>query len=78
MSVPDNHPYLEEERCIPRAVLLDSRFAGRIKSDRHGAAVFPHVDAHNEVCGYELKNRGGFTGFAPGGRKGIWALSRNL
>jgi hypothetical protein len=53
------------------AVWQHPRFAGRIKMDRHGAAVFPHYNAQNELCGYEIKNRG-FTGFASGGRKGIW------
>ena len=72
MALAPNHPYLEDERCIPAAVLQQSRFAGRIKIDQYGAAVFPHFDAQNELCGYELKNRGGFTGFASGGRKGIW------
>ena len=40
--------------------------------DEYGAAVFPHVDADDEICGYELKNSGSFTGFSAGGRKGIW------
>jgi hypothetical protein len=72
MSVPLSHPYLEDERAIPATVLLNWRFAGRFRIDQYGAAVFPHFDIENEVCGYEIKNRRGFTGFAPGGRKGIW------
>jgi len=72
MSVPSNHFYLEDERAIPVATLQHWRFAGRFRVDEYGAAVFPHFDVENEVCGYELKNRGGFTGFAPGGRKGLW------
>jgi hypothetical protein len=71
MDLASRHPYLEDERCIPAAVLQHWRFGGRIKTDDHGAAVFPHFDAQNELCGYELKNRG-FTGFASAGRKGIW------
>lgn len=71
MPVADRHPYLEEERGIPAAVLQHPRFAGRIKRDRYGAAVFAHTDADGVVCGYELKNRGGFTGYASGGQKGI-------
>jgi len=72
MLVADRHSYLEEERCIPVQVLQHPRFAGRIKIDRYGAAVFPHVGADAKICGYELKNRGGFTGFASNSRKGLF------
>ncbi|MEJ2326915.1 MAG: hypothetical protein P8Y25_08880, partial [Chromatiaceae bacterium] len=57
------HAWLEEERAIPRSLLLDPRFAGRIKVDFRANAVFPHAD-QDGPCGYEIKNRG-FTGFAP-------------
>ncbi len=67
----DGHPYLERERAVPHALLALDRFAGRIRIDHHGAAVFPHFDAQG-LCGYELKNSGGFTGFASGGSKGLW------
>jgi hypothetical protein len=77
MSVPLNHPYLEDERAIPASTLQHWRFAGQFRIDQYGAAAFPHFDNENEVCGYELKNRGGFTGFAPGGRKGIWLSNTN-
>jgi hypothetical protein len=63
-------PYLEHERCLPAAVLLSPRFAGRMRIDGHGNTVFPHFDAAG-LCGYEIKNRG-FTGFAAGGQKGLW------
>jgi len=33
-------------------------------------AVFPHAE-RDGPCGYEVKNWG-FTGFAPGGEKGLW------
>lgn len=72
MRVAERHPFLENERGIPAAVLTNSRFAGTIKIDRFGAAVFPHRDADGNLCGYEIKNVGGFTGFASGGRKQIW------
>jgi hypothetical protein len=72
MGVAVRHPYLEEERGISVGVLQDPRFAGRIRIDGYGAAVFPHYDADGNVCGYELKNRDGFTGFAPGGSKGLF------
>jgi Toprim-like/Protein of unknown function (DUF3991) len=71
MALAPNHPYLEEERLIPAATLQHWRFAGRVRIDQHRAAVFPHFDGENELCGYEIKNRG-FTGFASGGRKGVW------
>ena len=64
------HPYLLIERLIPASVLADLRFAGRIRIDVRGNAVFPHID-RDGVCGYEIKNRN-FTGFAPGGEKGLW------
>jgi hypothetical protein len=64
------HPYLVAERGLPVALLSSPRFAGRIRMDSHGNAVFPHFDQEG-LCGYELKNRG-FTGFAKGGEKGLW------
>jgi hypothetical protein len=64
------HPYLEQERCLPASLLSSPRFAGRVRIDRRGNAVFPHFDIAG-LSGYEIKNRG-FTGFAAGGRKGLW------
>ncbi len=69
------HPYLERERAIPGALLALDRFAGRIRIDDKGNAVFPHFDAEG-LSGYELKNLG-FTGFASGGSKALW-LSEEL
>jgi Toprim-like/Protein of unknown function (DUF3991) len=69
------HPYLERERSLPPALLTHERFAGRIRMDDRGNAVFPHFDAEG-LSGYELKNLD-FTGFASGGSKGLW-LSREL
>jgi hypothetical protein len=63
-------PYLEQERCVPAAVLLSPRFADRMRIDSLGNTVFPHFDATG-LCGYEIKSRG-FTGFAAGGQKGLW------
>jgi Toprim-like/Protein of unknown function (DUF3991) len=63
------HPYLVA-RGLDRSVTNDRRFAGQVLMDDRRNAVFPHHDEHG-VCGYESKNRG-FTGFAPGGEKGIW------
>ena len=62
--------YLENDRAIPRAVLEHPRFAGKVLVDARGNVVFPHAD-RDGPCGYEIKNRK-FTGFAPGGEKGLW------
>lgn len=70
MANAQRYPYLERERCVPAAVLLSPRFAGRMRIDSRGNTVFPHFDAAG-LCGYEIKNRG-FTGFAAGGPKGLW------
>jgi hypothetical protein len=67
------HPYLETERGLPPALLESSRFAGHIRIDDRGNAVFPHFDTDG-LCGYEIKNKS-FTGFSAGGAKGLW-LSR--
>jgi Toprim-like/Protein of unknown function (DUF3991) len=70
MADAQRFPYLEHERCVPAAVLLSPRFAGRMRIDRFGNTVFPHFDTSG-LCGYEIKNCG-FTGFAAGGQKGLW------
>jgi len=64
------HRYLEEERAISRELLANPRFAGCVLVDARSNAIFPHADKDGR-CGYEIKNQG-FTGFAPGGEKGIW------
>src|SRR5438128_7860330 len=64
------HPYLEHERALPATLLGAPRFAGRVRIDSRGNAVFPHCDAAGR-CGYEIKNER-FTGFAAGGEKGLW------
>ena len=74
-DVVEGHPYLERERAIPVALLLQDRFAGRIRIDERGNAVFPHFDAQG-LSGYELKNID-YTGFASGGSKSLW-LSHEL
>ena len=70
------HPYLEQERGLSGALLALDRFAGRIRLEPCNKAVFPnaifpHFDEKG-LCGYELKNSRGFTGFASGGSKGLW------
>jgi len=71
----NGHPYLERERALPGALLALDRFAGRVRMDDRGNAVFPHFDAEG-LSGYEIKNTG-FTGFASGGSKALW-LSQQL
>lgn len=68
------HHYLVKERGLPIAVLADPRFRDRLRVDARGNAVFPHFN-RDGVCGFELKNAGGFTGFSKGGAKGLWASS---
>ena len=63
------HPYLLS-RGISAATLTDPRFAGMIRQDHRGNAVFPHYDSQG-LSGYELKNEG-FTGFSRGGEKRVW------
>ena len=70
MQDAQHHPYLERERALPATLLGSERFAGRIRNDDRGNAIFPHFDAEG-ICGYEIKNKG-FTGFAAGGSKGLW------
>src|SRR5664279_4227489 len=64
------HPYLENERALPASLLGLDRFAGRVRMDARGNAVFPHFD-QNGLSGYEIKNKG-FTGFSSGGTKGLF------
>ena len=64
------HDYLEQERAIPRAVLLSVRFKGCIRVDARANAIFPHFDEKG-LCGFEKRNRA-FKGFADLGEKGLW------
>lgn len=70
MHPATRHPYLEQERGIPAAVLGSPRFAGKVRMDARRNAVFPHYD-QDGLAGYEIKNRN-FTGFPKGGEKGLW------
>lgn len=67
----DGHPYLERRRALPASLIASERFAGRIRIDDKGNAVFPHFDTEG-LSGYELKNVE-FTGFSPHGTKALWA-----
>lgn len=64
-----HHAYLAL-RGIKDSTLADPRFAGMVRQDARGNAVFPHYDSEG-LSGYELKNKG-FTGFAAGGVKALW------
>lgn len=70
--------YLEAERGITPEVLAEARW----KSNRYGSAVFPHHNAHGEVCGYEYRGvqRTGddekqFKGFSKGTQKGVYVAN---
>jgi hypothetical protein len=62
-------PYLTSRGLGPDVLALP-RFAGRVRVDQRNNALFPHYDKDG-LCGFEMKNEG-FTGFAPGGVKGLW------
>lgn len=62
-------PYLTSRGLGPDVLALP-RFAGCVRVDQHNNALFPHFDKDG-LCGFEIKNKG-FTGFAPGGVKGLW------
>lgn len=57
-------------RGIDRDILELSAFAGIVRVDERGNVLFPHYDLEG-LCGFEIKNAG-FTGFASGGKKGLW------
>jgi hypothetical protein len=63
-------PYLTDRGLGPE-VLKSVRFAGGLRVDQRNNALFPHYDQEG-LCGYEIKNKR-FTGFAPGGTKGLWS-----
>jgi Toprim-like/Protein of unknown function (DUF3991) len=64
------HDYLEQDRAIPRPVLLSPRFKGRIRVEARANAIFPHCD-EDGLCGFEKRGRA-FKGFADLGEKGLW------
>lgn len=69
-AINGHHPYLCQQRMIPPALLTNKRFLGRVRTDMSGNVVFPHWN-EDGISGYEVKNMN-FTGFAPGGVKGLW------
>jgi hypothetical protein len=73
--VVETHPYLES-RGLTRQTLNEPRFRGTWcqAEGRHQNVLFLHRDGDG-LCGFEIKNAGGFTGFSKGGDKGLWASS---
>ena len=69
------HPYLCEQRALHASLLASKRFFDRIRIDERGNALFPHWNLEG-LCGFEIKNAD-FTGFAPGGQKGLWGSRNN-
>lgn len=68
------HPYLAR-RGLYKAVLSSPRFAGRIYTDRHGNAVFPHYE-QGQLCGLELKGPERAV-FVRGSKKTFWRSALN-
>ncbi len=77
-SLAGHRSYLVDERFIPMALLTSPRFAGTVRIDDRGAAIFPHTDNVGDLTGWEIKNTGGFSGFAPGGTKSLWRSAFNI
>ena len=70
---PERFQYLES-RKVTAKTYQHSRVMGRIKLDSKGKfqnIIFPHYN-EDGVCGYEIKGRGGFSGFSKQGLKGAW------
>lgn len=63
--------YLAVNRGIPEDVLESARFAGRIREDQYGNAIFPHFGKGGALTGFEIRGPGR-KGFALGGLKGLW------
>lgn len=70
MQTAGRHVFLENERGIPRHLLASRRFAGRIRTDARGNAVFPQFDGEG-LSGFEIKGPG-WTSFATGGTKSLF------
>ncbi|QDV61980.1 DUF3991 and TOPRIM domain-containing protein [Crateriforma conspicua] len=68
-AIDADRNYLSNERRISPEIIGHPIFIDRLRTDARGNVLMAH---HNKdgLCGYEVKNRG-FTGFAPGGTKGL-------
>lgn len=70
MEITERSSFLENHRKIPVGTLQNERFLGKIHRDKRGNTIFVHSNLEG-ICGYEIKNKD-FTGFSPGGEKGVW------
>lgn len=70
---PYHGGYLENRGLSPTTV---NDAADRLRIDNRGNTVFRHDDREG-ITGWEVKNKG-FTGFAAGGRKALFALRVGL
>ncbi|MEW6659306.1 MAG: DUF3991 domain-containing protein [Thermodesulfobacteriota bacterium] len=50
--------------------IISAKFEGCVRVDQRHNTLFPQHDK-DSLCGFEIKNQG-FSGFAPGGVKGLW------
>ena len=66
----NHHPYLINHRGIPISTLEDPKFAGRIRIDQYGNAIFPHFNEEG-IIGFEKKNQN-YTRFSTNGCRGLW------
>jgi hypothetical protein len=71
MQIVKRHSYLENERGIPTELLASDRFAGCVRVNWFGDAVFGHTDGDGVLSGFEIRGKN-FKGFVAGGRKGLW------
>ena len=51
-------------------IIHDPRFADTVRMNDRNSILFPHFDLEG-LCGFEIKGVN-FTGFATGGKKGLW------
>ena len=58
-------------RAIPWSIITSPIFSDRVRIDQRNNCIFPHWNKTGSLCGFEIKNNG-FTGFSPGGEKGLW------
>jgi hypothetical protein len=76
LPIVHRHPYLENDRGIPRHIIDSPRFYGSIRINKYGNAVFLHRGADGKASGWEARGRGDFKGFCVGGMKGLWQSKR--
>lgn len=74
-AIGETNHFLSSKREIPAKVFCHPKFFDRIRIDSRSNVLFGHWDKDG-LCGYEVKNKSSngrsFTGFAPGGTKGLF------